>query len=138
MSLAKDLYPDCFHGEGASRWFEAPSDYAPILSSFGKIVIQCDEKEYQGDSWVLYNVNDKIGFLNFGWGSCSGCDALLCCSSYEELDTLIEQLRNNIKWFESKGAALDWFKTHEWKGDYCCYIDELKQFLREAIDYLSA
>ena len=138
MSLAKELYPDCFHGKGPSKWFNAPSDYTPILSSFGKIVIQWDEKDYQGDSWVLYNFNDKIGFLNFGWGSCSGCDALQGCGSLEEIDALIERLRDSVKWFDTKGAALDWFKTHEWNCDYCYNIDEFKQFLRKAIDYLSA
>ena len=70
----KELYKDESWG-----WY----DYQPMLNAFGKVAIQVDDDAYQGDSRLLYDENGKIGVLIFGWGSCSGCDALQACGSLE-------------------------------------------------------
>ena len=129
MKTAKELYPK-FDG-----WFE--SDYQPMLNEFGKIILQVDMQNYQGDSWLLYQDGEKIGYLNYGWGSCSGCDALQACTTFGEIQGLMNDLRDDVKWFDNKQEALKYFLEHDHKGDYAWSYTEYKEFLVKAIELLS-
>lgn len=73
-------------------------DYQPLLNLIGDIIIQEDEQDYSGDSYILYRKDDLYGYLNFGWGSCSGCDALQACTSIEEVFSLAQELENDVFW----------------------------------------
>lgn len=125
---AKELYEDDCLG-----WY----DYQPMLDAFGKIAVQVDDDDYQGDSRLLYDEDGRIGVLIFGWGSCSGCDALQACDSLEDVQELCNRLQESIKWFGDKEQALDYFKNHDWKGDYSWYQTETKEFISKCIEYLS-
>ena len=111
-------------------------DYQPMLDAFGKVVIQVDDDNYQGDSRLLYDENGKIGVLIFGWGSCSGCDALQACGSLEEVQELCDELQEDIKWFEDTTQALEYFTNHYWRGDYSWHQPETKKFINNCIEYL--
>ena len=113
-------------------------DYQPMLDAFGKIAIQVDDDDYQGDSRLLYDENGKIGVLIFGWGSCSGCDALQACGSLWEVQELCDSLQEDIKWFDDKAQALEYFANHDWQGDYSWHQMETKKFINKCIEYLSA
>jgi len=92
----KDLEPD-YKEDG---YFSA-YNYQPLLESYGfKIIVQEDENSYQGDSFVLYQHEELFGILIFGWGSCSGCDALQACGSPDEVMELRKELFREIKWFD--------------------------------------
>lgn len=91
MKTAKELYKS-----PSMAW-----DYSPILDNVeGEIVLHIKDDDYQGDSFVLYKKDDKFGYLTFGWGSCSGCDALQACNTYEEIQELMDSLYNSIQWFD--------------------------------------
>lgn len=94
-SIAQTLYP----GIAEEKYFWAPYDYTPIINSLGKAVVTLEENGYHGDTFVVYRFDNDWGILIFGWGSCSVCDALQGCSSYKEIDKLIEQLKSEIKHF---------------------------------------
>ncbi len=126
---AIELYPDRKH----ENYFDAPADYSPLLDNLGSIILQVDDKDYQGDSRVLYRDGSKIGYLQFGWGSCSGCDALQGCDSYGDIDDLMNSLSNTIKWFDSPAEALSFFLTHDWEGDYSNSHEKQKEFIDAAI-----
>jgi hypothetical protein len=111
-------------------------NYQPILDSFGDILCQKDEVDYQGDSWVLYEKDGKIGYLCFGWGSCSGCDSLQACQSYNDVDELIEKLYFQIRWFDSIQEAYEYFINKNWEGDYSWSIEEFQEFIKEVKDIL--
>jgi len=100
---AATLYPDFTSGE---------SDYQPIVDMFGDVIIQVEDEDYQGDTWVLYKRGTRYGRLEFGWGSCSGCDVLQACGSLDEIDQLINELYNSIEWFDDASIALKYFKEH--------------------------
>jgi hypothetical protein len=129
MKTAKELYPQ------EDDYFSA-SSYQPILNNLGKIIIQVDDKDWQGDSRVIYKDGNKFGYLQFGWGSCSGCDALQACHSIEEVQELMESLNNRIKWFENSAKILDYFKTHDWELEYCWHSEEQKEFIEKVIKYM--
>jgi hypothetical protein len=123
---------DVYHEE---YWY----DYNPMIQEFGKVVIKIDDDDYQGDSRVLYHLG-KVGYLNFGWGSCSGCDALQACDSIEEVQELANELEQDIIWFDCPENALKYFEEHDWEGDYtwhekeqCIFIETVKCYLKEVL-----
>ena len=124
----RKLYEDSEWG-----WY----DYTPMIEAFGNVAVREDVHDYQGDTWVLYDNNGKIGYLVFGWGSCSGCDALQGCVDFDELQDLCDRLEDGIMWFDNAAKALDWFEAHDWEGDWSWYYEECKDFVRKVFEYLN-
>ena len=137
MKTATELYPDYAEEEKKDGSFYGPSDYTPILDNIGTVLLRDDDDDYQGDSRVLYKDGERIGYLQFGWGSCSGCDALQACNSIFEIQTLMDNLRDSVKWFMNRAEALEWFKTHNWELDYSWHEDNQRRFIKNAIEVLS-
>lgn len=76
------------------------SDYNPLLRSMGyDVLVQVDDQAYHGDSRVLYSDGERYGILVFGWGSCSGCDALKDCCDHDAVERLRDELWNKIEWY---------------------------------------
>lgn len=74
-------------------------DYSPLIRALGNVVLQVDSGSYSGDSFILYRrPRGVFGFLVFGWGSCSGCDALLSCRTISDVAELMRDLDNQIVW----------------------------------------
>lgn len=112
--------------------FDVPS-YDELLSGFGyEIALRVDDDAYQGDTRVLFRRDESYGWLQFGWGSCSGCDALQACDSQDDVARLAAQLKAEIRWFDSASAALTFFQAHDWEGDYSWGAEEQKRFVSEA------
>lgn len=131
MSLAKELYPD-FEPYGYRY-------YQPIINHFGTVLLQVDDEGHHGDSRILYrdkNDDQRFGLLIFGWGSCSGCDALQACSSLDEIDDLISVTKNDIKW-ASREELLLYIAEKQWELEFCWHAEETKKFIESAIKILS-
>jgi hypothetical protein len=131
----EDVYPDYI-----GNFSYGPYDYIPLLESFRvPIAIIVEQNDYQGDSWVLFHnpKNNRFGYLCFGWGSCSGCDALQGCTSTEELRDLQQNLYNDVIWFNSINEVNQFFNTHDWEGDYAWSYEEFKQFIDTSKAYIS-
>lgn len=139
MKTAAELYPELVQEEKDSGYFFGTSDYEPILREFGEILIKIDDDGHHGDSRVFYLSNGKYGILQFGWGSCSGCDALQGCETIKEIDKLMQELYASIKWFDSRDECLNWIGDHDWEGDFSWYTEKDKQqeFIDGIIAYLS-
>jgi len=112
------MFPD-LDKEGESFSMCCGLGYEGLVSKFcASIELNEPDDEYQGDSFLLLRDADgRLGYLKFGWGSCSGCDALQGCESFAELAELFDSLRDSVRWFESDDAAKAWFLAHDWKGD---------------------
>jgi hypothetical protein len=130
IEQAQALFPDCQKTE----WFDAPCDYSPIIDSFGKVLVRVDDDDYSGDTFALLSKGNRIGLLTFGWGSCSGCDALQGCESYKELGELIDILESGIKWFDSLAEAQAYISNDQiTKGSYCYYAETWGAFKRQVL-----
>lgn len=66
---------------------------------------------------VYSGEGEKYGFLEIGWGSCSGCDAMMACENYEEMDELIDTLEKSIDWFNKKSLK-EYMDDRDWKGQW--------------------
>lgn len=135
MKTAADLYPSYVEEEKTNKGFYGPSDYQPMIDEIGKVLIQVDDSDYQGDSRVLYEKDGKYGYLIFGWGSCSGCDALQGCSTIAEIQDVLDSMVNDIKWFDSLSVLQEYFKSKDWGLEYAWHAQETKRFVSEVINY---
>jgi hypothetical protein len=132
----QELYPDLVDKEDGYFW--STGNYQPMLDSFGKIELQVDDSDYQGDSRLIYSDDDgRFGLLIFGWGSCSGCDSLQACDSLKEIDELRESLANDIKWYDSKAELLAYINEKDWDLEYCWHAEETKDFVEKAKVFLA-
>lgn len=86
------------------------ADYGPLLRSFGfEVLHEETEENHSGISYLLYRTaGGEYGFLAFGWGSCSGCDALRACKTWEEVEQLRRTLMRKIVWRADRGALWLW------------------------------
>ncbi len=126
MNPINEVYPDKY-------W----CSYNPLLESFGyPILLQVDDCDYQGDSRLLFQNGDLRGILIFGWGSCSGCDALQGCDTIDEVAELRDRLHDGIRWGSVTGT-LDYLRTHDWAGDYSNGDGKTAEFVEQAIALLS-
>lgn len=97
-SRARQLYPTR-NPNSPDRFRE--DNYTPIIKSLGNVLILTEGDGRRGDTFLLLEKDGRYGFTVIGWGSCSGCDALLGCRTYDEADELISQIENEIKWFDT-------------------------------------
>lgn len=100
--------------------FDEDADYETLIESLGHtILVSVADNEYQGDTrTILINPNGRIGFLIFGWGSCSGCDALQGCYTLQDLVDLRSSLENSIEWFDTTKECLTYLLEKDWSGSF--------------------
>ena len=108
-------------------------DYGELLKPIGDIVLKIDQDEYQGYSWVLFRDGDLFGYLQFGWGSCSGCDALQACESKEEEDNLRTELATAVRWGTASETAA-YLRTIDPSVSWG--EEEMRRFVAEALAVL--
>jgi hypothetical protein len=99
---------------GEYNYYEG--SYSGLVESANlEILVDESDDDYQGDS--MYLVRDKdtgqFGFITFGWGSCSGCDALQACDTVKDLEELRDSLVDGVAWNTLKAVtgeiqAKDW------------------------------
>jgi len=109
-------------------WFSAP-DYDDLLAAMAKVIVGASDKDYQGDTLALLERDGKLGYLRFGWGSCSGCDALQGCDTFRDLQRLADELEASIVWFDDANAARAWIEAHDWEGSRDASKETIAEFL---------
>lgn len=112
-----------------SEWLSY--SYDDLIESMDvEVLIEKHDGSYQGDSFYLVQKGDEYGLLIFGWGSCSGCDALEGCSTYERVVELRNDMYEEIDWM-----PLDEFKNYvlnkDFETEWYCYSDGGKDFINQ-------
>jgi hypothetical protein len=93
--------------------------YESLIESAGvEILVNEDQHDYQGDSLLVVRRGSEYGYLCFGWGSCSGCDALQACDTYGELAELRQELYDGIRWFDTATELLDYVNGKDWETEF--------------------
>ena len=134
MKDIREVYPTTKHSYGEYFW--GPSDYTPLLESMGyPIVLRVDDDDYSGDSRLLFKDGDQYGMLLFGWGSCSGCDALQACGNYREIEELRERLLKIIHWGSAQ-ELLDYIEHKDWEVEWSYHTKETRDFVAKAKEIL--
>lgn len=136
MRPIREVYPDAVREDGSmDSW--GVGDYDPLLKSLGhEILLKVDDGDYQGDSRLLMRDGERYGLLIFGWGSCSGCDSLQACNTWQDVEELRESLASGIVWKDSAQEMLHFIQNRDWELQYSWHADETKQFVAEASERL--
>lgn len=133
MKPIREAFPDCEKERG---WFNSPN-YEALVESIGvEICLQVDDHDYQGDSRMILTDGSRWGLLIFGWGSCSGCDGLQAVNNYEGLDSMRDELVNDIHWEATAAELLGYVENRDWALQYCWHQAETKQFIEDAKAFL--
>ena len=95
--------------------------YETIVNSWEHEVLAFETTgSYQGDHEVLLlDSKGRYGFLMLGYGSCSGCDLLeaitphpyLETQDWTEVDTFRNDLKGEIRWFDTTEDALTFLRS---------------------------
>ena len=110
--------------------------YEDLLESFGIEVIKSEAVgRYDGDYLNLFKDGNRYGYLMFGYGSCSGCDALEAINNdYEQVKELRDGLFESIRW-GTASELVEYLESDEvmswWK-----YDEEIENVGKEFITYL--
>lgn len=110
-------------------------DYKDLIDTFEfEIVLSKDIGEWSGDTFIILKDVTRYGYLEYGWGSCPGCDSLFACCSHKDLENLQMQLFNSIRWFDSLCDLKEYFTTHDWEGDWVWHEEGHRKFRAEVLD----
>jgi hypothetical protein len=125
--LVKDLFPKC-----NARYCFNPPCYRDLINTMcDEIMIESSDHNYQGSTFCLLRKGDKYGYLEFGWGSCSVCDALQAVTGWDDLQQLYDNLNNSIRWFDSTKDFYKWCKEdHDWEGSFAWH-DGARGFIKQ-------
>lgn len=88
-----------------------------------EIVYSGEFGDYQGDYLVMFKKDNRFGYLQFGFGSCSGCDSYQSCENKEELIDLRDSLNNDIQW-KSPKEMISFLENRDWEGCVSFYDKE--------------
>lgn len=94
--------------------------YSDLIESMEvEVLARHDDDDYQGDSRLLVRDGIRYGLLTYGWGSCSGCDALEGAgSNLADVTELRDQMWRQIHWEDSAYAMLAYVDGKDWTLDY--------------------
>lgn len=122
------------------------SGYQAVAEGLGwDTHLWADERDYQGDSWAIItsgDYNKTYGFLCFGWGSCSGCDALEDAQSDDEpersqkMAAVATSLAGKVHWEESQEDLWRWLAEKDFSTEFYDDKEEFKTFLCDALELL--
>lgn len=127
---------DILSSLGEYEWF----NYERLVESIGhEVLLQADIGDYQGDSLILLKDGERYGLLSFGWGSCSGCDALQAANGNAgELEKLRQELVAGIVWRGSRNEMIDFLKNRDWDAQWYGRCKETDDFAKQAVEKLEA
>jgi hypothetical protein len=95
------------------------------------------DHDYQGDSYYLFENDGQYGLLIFGWGSCSGCDALEAVyDDYDQIVALRDNLYNSIQW-KTHTEMVQYINAKDFNGEFYMYSKEGKAFVEAIKEWAS-
>lgn len=113
-------------------------DYDELVNSFEvETLLEVSDNNYQGDTRYLLRDGDRYGILIFGWGSCSGCDALQACTTVADAVELRDELWESVHWEPDLSAMSRYVHDKDWSLDYSYHASATREFI-EAVKKLLA
>jgi hypothetical protein len=116
-SLARVLLGPLDNGAEFDRYGADRKTYSDLLASMGEVITEESEGSYQGDTFVLLKRGSRYAYFTFGWGSCSGCDAMEACNSWEDVEQIRDGFFNTLRW-QSPAELIKFIREHDWAGDF--------------------
>lgn len=127
--------------EDGDWWYPSYED----LFAAGGLTVEAYKMfgSYQGDAIAVVSDGQRKGIAVFGYGSCSGCDALEAAQpwfdepkDWSKMNSLAESMISDIKWADGRtlGAVAAALIDDKYPADWFVYDVECKDFLQSLID----
>ncbi len=121
------------------------ASYESLVARWGfEVVDMTIFGSYQGDYAVLLRDGDRWGWTVFGYGSCSGCDALEAAVGYSDDDPwnsdvqeLSDGLLSGVKWGTSAELVTHLSDEYVQKGKWSWYEDGFQGHVHATIEKLT-
>ena len=109
------------------------------IATGGKILTYKDVGEgYQGDYLFLVQRGDEYARIVTGYGTCSGCDMILGCESWDDLLNFVHEIRDGAIWHSKHGMIED-LNMHDVEGSwYGSEMGKWQSFKAKALALLEA
>lgn len=133
--VSRDLPPitETFPRNPKYDWIEELT-YERMFDSFGlETFAHRAIGSYQGDYFYIFHdpETDLYGFVTVGYGSCSGCDALLAAEGdYEQLAELRQAIFDTILWGTAR-QVVDYLEAKDEENDWRYYDGEYRAAIRD-------
>lgn len=110
-------------------------NYDQLIASFNfEVLLEESDNGYSGDTFILFKIDNYYGFLDFGWGSCSGCDALQGCGDdINRIKELREKLFQKIIWKMSL-EEMKIYVSNEENIQWYDYSEAFEKFKKKLFD----
>jgi hypothetical protein len=128
-------FPPLTMEKGWSDYEYYNGSYESLIESTGlEILVNVADDDWSGDSILLVRDGDQYGQLNYGWGSCSGCDALQGCETLEDYEELRRDLVCGVIWDTLENTVMgitnrDWEVSYYGESLGLCFVKEVEQYL---------
>ena len=112
--------------------------YSTLTNQLGNPLVTVSTADYSGDTYILMaNTKGDFGVLTFGWGSCSGCDALEAAyHDWDALQRVADDVERSVRWYGSRAEVLDYLQSENRKFEHSWGSAEYQDFIAKAIEYL--
>jgi hypothetical protein len=118
-----------------------PGDYTTLFTLGGEnIVTSVDVGDYQGDSLVLleHPTDGRLALVEYGWGSCSGCDTLQSCEGdLVELQALADSLTPGEDEWKTPTEMVEYFRDRNWSDRYYYRDSAVQSWVKTVIAALT-
>ena len=123
---------------GHERRYYSPN-YETLLEATGLKVLECEYfGYYHGDALAIVSDGERKGISVWGYGSCSGCDALEAETPLNEngdwsgVNALADEMRQGVRWPEEGETVHDVARrmaSKERTHDWYVYDNEMRTWL---------
>lgn len=112
--------------------------YLELVGSFARVLLAVEDNDYQGDSRLLLADTGRVGLLFFGWGSCSGCDALEAArdDGVDAVRALRDELAGQVHWEDGPVDLIRYIQGKDWSLDFRGSDPAMQAFLSRAMQIL--
>ena len=138
MGQDLDPYDDMVAQFEAFGIADSPS-YVELVQTFASVLLAVDGNDVTGDTQMLLDDGQRFGFLYFGWGSCSWCDAMYAAHGcIPELMRLRVDLAAKTVWCDSARDLAYYLATKDWALDFDADGAATEAFVVRTLEILAA
>jgi hypothetical protein len=113
--------------------------YLSALEAYVEIVLEESDDDYQGDTYAVVKKKlswrKEFGYLTFGWGSCSGCDAWDDADGDPAKESqVITGILEGTQWFETLDELKQYITSQERELSYYYHRETWQKFLEKVAE----
>lgn len=107
--------------------------YERAYSGLVDIIFDQHVGSYQGDWWAIVTAekdwDTHVGFISYGYGSCSGCDEWEGAGGVDEKYEILGRMLNATRWFPNPDELIAYLNGVDPDTQWYAYEEEWPEFV---------